>query len=524
MTGSLDRIMASMSDPRIYPHRPGSVRMMQTHISVVFIAGDLVYKIKKPLNLGFLDFTTLEKRKYFCAQEVRLNSRFSHGVYLGVVPICEDPDGLNLEGKGVEVEAAVLMKRLPEDRSLLRMLQADQVTNDLLDRIADRIAHLHSTAPKGPQISIYGALEVIRQNLRENYEQTKPYVGRTLDAQLRQHVYDLSLEFLNSNRELFRKRMDHGFIRDCHGDLHLDHVIILEDIILVDCIEFNERFRYGDTAADLGFLLMDLEFQGYPAYSRRIARHYAEASADSDILQLLSFYKSYRAFVRGKVLGFALDEPEVSPEEKQAAAGTAGNYFSLSRALLRPSPAPALIIMAGLTGTGKSFLAEKLGKRLGIEPLRSDVLRKRIFGVPSLEHRLDKFGEGFYRSSATERTYDALLESARRSLTKGESVVLDASFIRRRDRIRAMDLARECGATLRILYCTAPESMIFSRLRQRIKRGDDPSDGRPEIYREQEKRFEQPEGDESQYCRQWDSTTDPNPVLQSIVRELMTEE
>ena len=520
MSRSLEKIIEAMSDPAVYPHGPESVQVIQTHISVIFIAGDLVYKVKKPLNFGFLDFTTLEKRVHFCRQEVRLNSRFSEGIYLGVVMIYEGLSGVNLAGEGEPIEAAVEMRRLPEERVMLKMLEQDAVSDEILDRLAIRLASLHSQAVTGPEIAHFGSPEVILHNLYENFDQTEPFVGRTLDRETHRQISFLSTEFLRTHESLIRLRVDSGFIRDCHGDLHLDHVVIMNGIVLFDCIEFNDRFRYGDTASDLAFLLMDLDFQGYPAFADRIGRVYADTRGDRDALRLLGFYKSYRAFVRGKVSGFTLDEPEISKQDKEAARQTARHYFHLSRAYLEP-PAPSLVITCGLMGTGKSFLAAKLARRMGIDYLKSDRIRKEILGISPGEHRLDKYGKGIYTSDATYMTYDALLEKGRKALEQGRSVILDASFMQSTHRARARDLARSKNAGFRILYCTAAEDVIRRRLDDRIKRLDEPSDGRSEIFEEQRSRFEPIRQSEQKDSREWDSTTDADRFLVMVVRELM---
>jgi predicted kinase len=312
-----------------------------------------------------------------------------------------------------------------------------------------------------------------------------------------------------------------GFVRDCHGDLHLDHVVILNGIFLIDCIEFNDRFRYGDTAADLGFLLMDFDFRGYPAFARRVADGYTETSGDREILGLLGFYKSYRAFVRGKVEGFTLDEPEISSGEKELAVRTAGHYFSLSLAFLKPPPPPALIITVGLTGAGKSFLATRLGKRLGIRPIRSDVLRKELHGIDPSQHQLDKYGRGIYRANATAQTYRGLLQEARRYLRQGQSVILDASFMSGSHRMEARNLAEEAQALFRIVECSCPEQVVRARLQNRMNQLSDPSNGRWEIFLQQKERFEPIRGEELGYCRRWDSTSDPNAFLMDLVRELI---
>jgi len=518
---SLDDLIRAMSDPAIYPHRPAGVEVIQTHISVVFIAGDLVYKVKKPVNFGFLDYTTLEKRQHFCHQEVILNSRFSERIYLGVVEICSGPGGINLRGGGDAVEAAVVMRHIPQDRTMIRMLEDDKITPEILDRLADRLAFFHSVAATGPEISLFGSSDVIRRNLAENFEQTVPFVGSTIDRETHEAVVSLSFAFLETHEDLIAMRMKGGFIRDCHGDLHLEHVVILDEIMLYDCIEFNDRFRYSDTASDLGFLLMDLDFRGYPAYADRIARRYARTSGDRDVLKLLGLYRSYRAFVRGKVLSFSLEEPEISPEEKAAAAGTATDYFRLARSYLVPPLHPALIVTSGLMASGKSFMAAQLAKRLGIVPLRSDEVRKELHGLTPAEHQLDKFRQGIYTPGATDLTYRALLDEARRELEQGKSVIVDASFSRLADRKAALEVAQAAGARFRLIECTAPDDVIRSRLTARAGKRDEPSDGRWEIFPQHKAAYEPVRAEESSYHGIWDSTTSLNLFLTSFVRELL---
>ncbi|AFM23841.1 AAA family ATPase [Desulfomonile tiedjei] len=520
VTDHFPELIAALSNPAVYPVRPDSVQVLQTHISVVFIAGDLVYKIKKPVNFGFLDFTTREKRTYYCHREVALNSRFSKGIYLDVATIYRTDSGIDLTGPGEAIESAVVMRRIPEEALLISMVDRDRVTPELLDRISSCIAYFHAQAERGPQIDAFGSPRVIRNNVTENFVQTEPYISRTIDRSVYDETRALSIQFLAENEPLFTKRVQEGFIRDCHGDLHLDHVIVLDEIMLLDCIEFNDRFRYGDTASDLAFLLMDFEYRGYPAFADRVSKQYAAASGDEDALKLLGFYKSYRAFVRGKVIGFTLDEPEVPEQDKAAAAMRARSYFDLALANLKAPPEPVLIVTCGLMGSGKSFIAEKLGKRLGITPIRSDVLRKRMYGLSPAEHQLDNYREGFYTSGATERTYQALLADAREALTRGSSVILDASFARYEDRVRAARLALDAGARFRIVCCWAPDKTIHARLVDRSAKSNEPSDGRWEIFSQHKSDFENIREDEKKHCRTWDSTGDTNTFLREFVREL----
>ena len=517
----LEALIRALSNPAVYPNQPQSVQVIQTHISVVFIAGKLVYKVKKPLNLGFLDFTTLEKRRHFCEQEVKLNSRFSEGIYLGVVSICQSGSGVNLSGEGEEIEVAVLMSLIPEDRIMTNMLKHDLITGEILDKIADKIAYFHSSADRGHGIASFGSIEVIYQNLRENFDQVIPFVGRTIDKDTYDQISRLSLDFVDLHKELFIDRMKGGFIRDCHGDLHVDHVVILDRIMLVDCIEFNDRFRYSDTVADLAFLLMDLDFQGYPAFAKYLAKKYTHASGDAGLPKLVLFYQSYRAFIRGKVLGFELDESEISDAERDAAVTTARDYFGLSLSYLKSPPPAALIIMCGLMATGKSFLAKKLAKRLGIDYLRSDEIRKDLHGVGRFQHRFETYCDGIYAANGTKRTYEALFNSARQYLTQGKSIILDASFISYEYRNLARQLAYEAKARFRMIECTAPENIIKERLTARLTQENEPSDARWEIFQSQKVAFQPIGPDEWKDHRLWDSTNDPDTFLVPLVRELI---
>ncbi len=517
----LEALIRGLSDPAVYPHQPQSVQVIQTHISVVFIAGKLVYKVKKPLNLGFLDFTTLTKRRHFCEQEVRLNSRYSEGIYLGVMSIFQTDSGLSFSGNGEEVEVAVLMSLIPEDRTMMYMLKHDLITGEILDKIADRIAYFHSHAAYGPGIASFGSIEVISQNLRENFDQVIPFLGRTIDEDTYAQISQLSLDFVDLHKDLFVDRMRGGFIRDCHGDLHIDHVLILDQIMLIDCIEFNDRFRYNDTVADLAFLLMDLDFQGYPAFSKHLAKRYAHTSDDAGFHKLLRFYQSYRAFIRGKVLGFESDESEISDAERDAAITTAWDYFRLSLSYLKSASPPQLIIMCGLMGTGKSFLANKLGKRLGIDCLRSDEIRKELHGVERFQHRFEKYRDGIYADFATERTYEALFDKAREYLVQGRSIILDASFMSYEYRKRARQLAHESKAGFRIVECTAADEIIKQRLEARLTQQNEPSDARWEIFQSQKDAFQPIRPEEGKDHRLWDSTNDPDSFLVPFVREFI---
>ncbi len=516
-----DEIIAALSDPTVYPHTADSVKVIQTHISIVFLAGDYVYKVKKPVNFGFLDFTTLEKRKFFCNQEVALNSRFSSGVYLSVASIFMGPRGINFAGEGLEIEAAVVMRHVPQENLMISMLDHDQVTPRILERVADQLVYFHSIAATDAHISSFGSPRVIYHNLTENFDQTKSFIGRTISGELHAAISERSLDFLKTNEDLFQERMAAGYIRDCHGDLHLDHILIQDRVMLLDCIEFNDRFRYGDTASDLSFLLMDLDFRGFPSFADAIARRYAETSNDRDILTLADFYKSYRAFVRAKVAGFLLDEPEAPANEKESAIKTARRYFGLSSSYLLPPPPPALIALHGFSGTGKSFVGRRLGERLNITPILSDTIRKELEGLDLTQHRLDKFGEGIYKSSSTEKTYSTLFERAEAQLAEGRTVILDATFGKREYRDRARRMAQKHGCEFKVVECVADDDIVATRLEQRLRLPDEPSDGRWEIYVAQKNSFDPISREERQYTVTFSMTDSLSVFLQELVHDLM---
>jgi len=517
----LQRIIQAMSLPDFYPHKPGSVEVIQTHISVVFIAGDLVYKIKKPVNFGFLNFSSLSKRRHYCHQEVVLNSRFSEGVYQGVVSIYRDEGRFNLEARGEEIEVAVLMRRIPEDRIMINMLEQDLVTLDMLDQLAQRLSELHRKARTSSTIASYGSIPVIYQNVRENFAQTERFIPETISKRRYEEIASLSYGFLADHADLFSKRVQQGFIRDCHGDLRLDHVVFGEKIMLIDCIEFNDRFRFGDIASDLSFLLMDLDDKAYPGFSRRIQEQYAAVSRDPDIVKLLPFYKSYRAFVRGKVHSFALEEPEISQEDRADHAERAKNYFRLSSTYLNPAPPPALIITFGFTGVGKSYIAAKAAQRLGTQVIRSDALRKRFLGLSETEQRLDKYGTGIYTATTTESIYQTMFQEAEQHLKRGDSIILDASFLKGSHRRQAADIARRCGAVFLIIHCVAATEVVRQRLEKRMREKTDLSDGRWEIYVRQQEGFDAIQESEMPHVRRWDSGRNPKNFLEALVKELM---
>jgi len=330
----LSALLQALSTPKAYPHNPQEVELVQTQISLVFLAGDYVYKVKKPVDFGFLDFTTLDKRRFYCNQEVTLNRRLCPDAYLGVVAITQDGDNFSVEGDDREVEYAVKMRLLPQQRMMDRLLQSDQVTPEMVERVAERLAEFHRQAEISEQQASIGGLDTVTQNTEENFVQAEDYVNLTITPEQYEKLKNYNYCFLKDNAELFAKRVAEGRIRDCHGDLHAAHICFSNGLCIYDCIEFNDRFRYIDVASEVAFLAMDLDFHRHSDLSRHFVDSYVRASGDEELLTLFDFYKCYRAYVRGKVEGFKLNDPHISEEEKTKTLAIARRYFKLAESYI----------------------------------------------------------------------------------------------------------------------------------------------------------------------------------------------
>jgi len=326
----LPSTVGALLKSQAYPHKPQKIELVQTQMSFILLTGEYVYKVKKPVNLGYLDYTTLEKRHFFCRQELELNRRLCPGAYLAVVPIVEEKGELRIEGRGKAMEYAVKMKQLPQDRMMDVLLPRGEVTLEMVARVAEKLVSFHQKAETNQKIAAFGRLDVIRQNTDENFAQTEKYVGTSITAEQYRHIKNYTDNFIDSNASLFDKRVKEGKIRDCHGDLHAAHVCFTDDICIYDCIEFNERFRYSDVVSEIAFLAMDLDRYQQAGLSRHLVNTYVGLSHDEELLKLLDFYKCYRAYVRGKVESFKFDDPYIPEEEKAKVLTAARTYFELA--------------------------------------------------------------------------------------------------------------------------------------------------------------------------------------------------
>lgn len=489
--------------PEAYPEPTKKVDLIQTHISFIFITDKFVYKVKKPVDFGFLDFATLEKRKYHCEQELLLNRRLSPNVYLSVQPVTEDNGRLYIGGKGRIIDYAVKMEKLPMDKLMLKLLKENKLTPSMVVEVAKKIAEFHEQAETSAEIAKFGKVGLIKKNTDENFEQTKKYIGKTITEDQFNEIKKYTNAFYENKAAVFKERILENRIKDCHGDMHMEHICVTKPVIIFDCIEFNKRFRYSDTAADIAFLAMDLDFNKRHDLSEVLMEAYIKHSGDENVLKTLDFYKIYRAYVRGKVIGFMLGDGSVPEKDKELAAERAKKYFELAYSYIKKEPkaslsvspacykdAPVLIITCGLMGTGKSTIAKEIAELKKLAVFSSDVVRKDLAGISEKEHRYEDYSSGIYSKEFSEKTYQKMFELADEELSHSKSVLLDACFPKKWQRAKAKETALKNKSKFICLEFICPDDEIKKRLDNRYKTGEDASDGRWEIFYKQKNEFE----------------------------------
>jgi aminoglycoside phosphotransferase family enzyme/predicted kinase len=487
-------LIHSLATPAAFPFPVAEVEVHQTHISAVFLGGPTAYKVKKPINLGFLDFSTLEQRRHFCEEEVRLNRRLAPLVYQGVVPIAATQEGLRFEAVGPVVEWAVKMVRMSPEMDLEHRLARGEVSPGMLRSLANRLADFHRSQPSNELIARQARWAVVADNALSNLDAAKTHVALTLSAEVFERLSARTRHLLDQLRPLIERRAATGVPRDTHGDLRVDHVYWFpenpspDDWCILDCIEFNERFRYADPVADIAFLVMDLAFRGRWDLARQFADAYFLASQDEAGRELLPLYASYRAAVRAKVDGILLAEAEISEAEKFAAQLRARAHWLSSLAWIEPAELkPRVVLLGGLPGSGKSTLARALAERLGGTLLRSDVVRKALAGLPETDRLAAGFGEGIHTPAWNDRTYQELERRSEGILWSGGRVLIDASFREDARRARFLEFARRWGVPVIFLHCEVEPAVAKARMQQRQ---GDASDADWAVYEVAAKRWE----------------------------------
>lgn len=491
-------VLKSLLKPEAYPEPTSKVELVQTHVSWIFLTDSHAYKIKKPVDFGFLNFTTIDRRRFYCNEEVKYNSRLCPSIYEGVVELRQTPAGVTFRGNGQIIDYAVKMKRLPAERMLDRLVTTSMVSAAEMREVAKVIADFHRSAATSPSVSEYGSLDRIFFNWNENFEQSVAFKSSTLPAAEREAIREWVSSFISQHADLFEKRKRDGFIRECDGDIHLENICLVDGSIhIFDCIEFSERFRCCDTASDVAFLLMDLDFHGRRDLAQEVLTAYREFSGDEELAGLIDFYKVYRAFVRGKIESFHALDTGIEQPGRASSSQKAIKYFRLARGYIERSRLrTTLFITCGLMGCGKSTLTEQLSFELGISSFNSDSVRKSMAGLPPLTPAPAPFGEGIYSQELTQQTYAELLRLAEQEISRDRSVIIDACFMHKKQRHNFALLAERYGVRFVILHVSCTETINRRRLSTRLASGRTVSDGRVELLNAQRQAFEHPGAEE----------------------------
>lgn len=462
---SQQRLIAALRDPRRYPHAAKSVQVIETHISWVLLAGDYAYKIKKSLDLGFLDYSGLDARRFCCDEEIRLNRRTAPEIYLDAVPIGGSPDDPVFDAQPA-IEYAVRMRRFSSARLMDSLLMRGKVTMQHIDRLAASIARFHAGLPAAGTGSAFGTAASVRAAALQNFEQ--------LHLQLTDAADQASVAVLKTATEAeyaacartFGARLVQGHVRECHGDLHLGNIVLDGDEpVPFDCIEFNPSLRWIDVMSEIAFTVMDLLHRDHPGYAWRLLNACLEASGDYAGVSVLRFYLAYRATVRAKVCAIRAGQAHTSKRARSGELAACRSYLALARQFL-VQRRPALIITHGLPGSGKTTFSQLALEQMGAIRIRSDVERKRIFGLGMLESSVGR-GDDIYSPEATRRTYARLQDLARELLAAGFTVIVDAAFLKREERETFREIAQEMAAPFAIASLHAEQAALRKRVRQR---------------------------------------------------------
>ena len=474
-------LISALANPVRYPHPVERIEVIETHISYVVLTGRFAYKIKKPVNLGFLDFTALEARRFYCQEELRLNRRLAPELYLDVVTITGTPEAPALDGDGVAIEYAVKMREFPQEALLDRRLAAGQINGEQIDRLATIIAGFHQRIAVAPGDSTFGDPHGAIDPARENFRQIRPLLTDLTDFAALEQVEQATERAYAALQGLFEARRRDGFIRECHGDLHLGNIATFHGQLLpFDCIEFNENLRWIDVISEVAFLVMDLQARARPDLAYRFLNRYLERTGDYAGVKALHYYCGYRAMVRAKIAMLRAHQPNVSQEEQGRDCNKFHEYLARAQSYFH-STRPALIITHGVSGCGKTFHTQALLERIGAIRLRSDIERKRLQGLPGAERSQSELAGGWYSADATERTYRRLTELARAIVGAGYPVIVDATFLKRAQRQTFRALAAELAVPFSIVSFKARIDTLRERILNRLEQAQDASEADLEV-------------------------------------------
>ena len=496
-------LVAFLSSPESYPHGPAGVRAIQTHISWVFIASPFVFKVKKPVNLGFLDFSMLEKRHYFCQREIELNRRLCPGIYLDAVPIYETDSGFSFEPRGDVVEYAIKMKELPHGWFLNELLEKNRVGEKEINRVISTLHRFYQAETPTPEIEQWGTPEKLKISTDENFTQVEPFIGETISTAAFEAIRHYTNQFFELSENLFHERIQQHRVLDCHGDLRLDHVHLTpEATTIFDCIEFNDRFRFIDIANDLAFLAMDFDFKGRSDLGNQFLGNAARVLADAGMLKVANFYKCYRAFVRGKIESIQATEKETTNPKEHEKQGA--RYFRLALKYAVSGSEPLLLVVMGGVGSGKTTVAKQLASELDWPVFSSDETRKTLAGVPVAQRTPPELRAKIYSARMTQKTYRKLLEEGiaaigccsrgrrPRLLQPHNGVILDATFSTRSLRKCLRDECKKANVPIQFVELEVDPNEIKNRLKLRDEKTDETSDARLEDFEKLNAAYQSP--------------------------------
>jgi len=485
-------LIKALQDPALYPHPVEGFTLIETHISWVLLTGPFAYKIKKPVNLGFLDFTRLESRLRYCEDELRLNRRLAPRLYRSVIPISGLPEKPVLGGDGEPFEYMLCMVEFPQQALLDAVFHSGELNWRHIDALASLLARFHANSDIADPDSPYGEPDLVFNPVRENFMQIEPLLQDDSSRAQLSRLRDWSVNRFTELQQVFGRRKHDKRIRECHGDMHLGNLVLFEgSITAFDCIEFSAALRWLDVFDDIAFLRMDLLEHGADAFAWRLLDRYLEKTGDFEGLEVLAFYQVHRAMVRVKISAIEGDNQQV------------GHYLAMAERLTEKR-APFLLLTHGLSGSGKTVLSTRLVEAFGVVRVRSDIERKRMYAVEaeSVEQR--------YTTDATQRTYGRLRAIAATTLASGQPIIVDATFLQQSQRELFFELAAQAGVPCAILDLKVPEAMLATRVMRRLALGRDASEADISVLNGQLQHLDPLTESEQRYAIEIDATDNPD--------------
>ncbi|MEO0091492.1 MAG: AAA family ATPase [candidate division WOR-3 bacterium] len=445
MLKTVQSFISQLLKPQFWGDDVKEVKLIQTHTSWVFLTGKYAYKIKKPVFFGFLDYTSISAREYFCHEEFRINQRLAPEIYYEVIPVYRKDSFITIfphKNESYEIiDYAIKMRELPQDAIMTNCLKNNQVTYSTIDEIAKIIARFHRESESNETLHKFGSLEIVKYNWDENFVQTEEFQDITISKKIFLRIQKSVEKFMSEHQKLFDHRIQDNKIKQCHGDLHSRNIFVADKVYIFDCLEFNPRFACSDVASEVAFFVMDLEFYNHKELADFFIARYLHYTNDWEMLKLLDFYKCYRAYVRGKVTSFNLKDPGISKQDKKQAQTSAQAYFELAYKYAQNFfNQPKLIMIMGLPGVGKTYLAQHLSKEIQSYHLCTDIIRKEITNTPIEMHRFEGYGKGIYTFEVSKQTYEEMYHRTTNYLRQRKSCIVDATFSlqKSRDKVKAI--------------------------------------------------------------------------------------